>query len=393
MAKITVLTFARYYLPGFKAGGPIRTISNMVEALGDEFDFRIVCSDRDFMDGSAYRNVAPASWTRVGKAWVYYTPPLRWSMCRWMRLLRDTPHDIVYLNSLFDPRYTLSLLWANRMRGPKARRVVLAPRGEFSNGALGIKSWKKIPFLRTAKLLGLYQDLIWHASTPDEAADIQQRMGTSNHVVVARNFPTRNFLKTRPNVIQDPNDALRIVFLSRITRMKNLDYALDVLSHSTVKIQFDIWGTLEDRQYWQECQTLMRKMPAHVTVKYFGAAEHSMVANILSDYDMLFLPTRGENFGHVISEALSVGTAVLISNRTFWRNLNHAGVGWDLPLENGDVAFRMAIEEAWHKVKASRLEWRRTVLQFAETQFNDTSILEANRSVFRHAAHTPTKGS
>lgn len=54
MSKVTVLTFARYYLPGFKAGGPIRTLSNMVEALGDEFDFRIVCSDRDFMDRAAY---------------------------------------------------------------------------------------------------------------------------------------------------------------------------------------------------------------------------------------------------------------------------------------------------------------------------------------------------
>ncbi|KXK03964.1 MAG: Glycosyltransferase Gtf1 [Nitrospira sp. OLB3] len=204
-------------------------------------------------------------------------------------------------------------------------------------------------------------------------------------------FP-QNFLKTCPSVIHDFGGALRMVFLSRITRMKNLDYALRVLSHCKVNVQFDIWGTLEDRQYWQECQALMRNMPAHVTVKYCGAAEHSAVANILSNYDMLFLPTRGENYGHVISEALSVGTAVLISNRTFWRNLNHSGVGWDLPLENGEVAFRMAIEEASHKVKASRLEWRRTVFQFAETQFNDKSLLEANRSVFRHAIDTPAEG-
>lgn len=392
MSKVTVLTFARYYLPGFKAGGPIRTISNMVEALGDEFDFRIICSDRDFMDGAAYPSVVPASWIRVGKAWVYYTPPIQWVALRWLRLLRNTPHDIIYLNSLFDPNYTLSLLLANRMRGASARRVVLAPRGEFSVGALGIKSWKKIPFLTATKLLGLYRGVIWHASTPGEAADIQQRMGTSQHVVVARNFPTKNFLKTCPSVIHDFGGALRMVFLSRITRMKNLDYALRVLSHCKVNVQFDIWGTLEDRQYWQECQALMRNMPAHVTVKYCGAAEHSAVANILSNYDMLFLPTRGENYGHVISEALSVGTAVLISNRTFWRNLNHSGVGWDLPLENGEVAFRMAIEEASHKVKASRLEWRRTVFQFAETQFNDKSLLEANRSVFRHAIDTPAEG-
>lgn len=392
MSKVTVLTFARYYLPGFKAGGPIRTLSNIVEALGDEFNFRIVCSDRDFMDAVAYPGVVPASWTRVGKAWVYYTPPTRCGVFRWMRILRGTPHDVVYLNSLFDPSYTLSLLLVNRMRGSSARPVVLAPRGEFSGGALGIKSWKKIPFLKAAKLLGLYKALVWHASTPAEAADIQQCMGTSDHVVVARNLPTRKFFRTLPSVVDNPGDALRIVFLSRIARMKNLDYALHVLSQSTVKVQFDIWGTLEDPQYWQECQTLMRKMPAHVTVNYLGAAEHSLVANILSNYDLLFLPTRGENYGHVISEALSVGTAVLISNRTFWRNLNRAGVGWDFPLEDGEADFRMAIEEAAHRVKVSRLEWRRIVFKFAETQFNDRSLLEANRSVFQHAVDTPGQG-
>lgn len=37
----TILTFTGHYLPGVNGGGPIRTIISMVEALGDEFDFRI----------------------------------------------------------------------------------------------------------------------------------------------------------------------------------------------------------------------------------------------------------------------------------------------------------------------------------------------------------------
>lgn len=35
-----ILTLADYYLPGYKAGGPIRTLANMVDMLGDEFKFR-----------------------------------------------------------------------------------------------------------------------------------------------------------------------------------------------------------------------------------------------------------------------------------------------------------------------------------------------------------------
>src|SRR4051812_11201747 len=46
-AKPCILTFSRFYLPGFRAGGPIRSISRLVECLGDEFQFRIVTADRD----------------------------------------------------------------------------------------------------------------------------------------------------------------------------------------------------------------------------------------------------------------------------------------------------------------------------------------------------------
>ena len=48
--KTTILSSVGYYLPGYKAGGPIRTLANMVDRLGDEFQFKIVTLDRDFGD-------------------------------------------------------------------------------------------------------------------------------------------------------------------------------------------------------------------------------------------------------------------------------------------------------------------------------------------------------
>jgi glycosyltransferase involved in cell wall biosynthesis len=48
---------------------------------------------------------------------------------------------------------------------------------------------------------------------------------------------------------------------------------------------------------------------------------------------MLALPSRGENFGHIVPEAWAAGCPVLVSDRTPWRNLAQQGVGWDLPLE------------------------------------------------------------
>jgi len=55
--KLIILTFVGYYLPGYKAGGPIRTVANMVERLGNDFQFKIVTADRDLGDTDNYSSV------------------------------------------------------------------------------------------------------------------------------------------------------------------------------------------------------------------------------------------------------------------------------------------------------------------------------------------------
>ena len=57
----------------------------------------------------------------------------------------------------------------------------------------------------------------------------------------------------------------------------------------------------------------------------------------------ILLPTLGENFGHVISEALVGGCPVIISDQTPWRDLEKEQVGWDIDL-NDEVSFVNAIQ-------------------------------------------------
>ena len=45
MARVLVTIGS--YLPGYKAGGPIRSVANLIDALGDDFEFRVVTSDKD----------------------------------------------------------------------------------------------------------------------------------------------------------------------------------------------------------------------------------------------------------------------------------------------------------------------------------------------------------
>jgi glycosyltransferase involved in cell wall biosynthesis len=360
----------------------VTTIANLVDVLGDEFDFWIITSDRDFMDTTPYKGITLDEWGRVGKTWVYYASPKKQGFLNWAHLMKETPHDVVYLNSLFDPVFTLRPLLANKFLRSSRRPVILAPRGELYPGALGLKSWKKMPFLGVARIVGLYRNVLWQASTDDEAQLICQKFGMEARVVVAKNlFPLTKQTPVSSNVGKLPG-PLRVVFLSRIARKKNLDFALSVISRCDFAIHLDIWGPLEDTAYWRECQDLIQAVPDHIVVRYRGVADHSEVTQILSQYDLFFLPTRGENYGHVIVEALLAGTPVLLTDKTPWRNLEQEAVGWDLPLEAGENLFLKTLEDAAKMIPNEREVWRKRTRKFALKLAEDPDLVESNRALF-----------
>ena len=384
MSRPIVLTFVGYYLPGYKSGGPVRTIANMVDHLGDEFDFRIVTADRDALDSRPYPDVTIDDWNTVGKAQVFYASPSSQSLMNLRRLICETPHDVLYLNSFFSPRFTFRPLAARRFGRIPRRPTVIAPRGEFSEGAYALKRWKKRTYRVVAYALGLYRDLTWQASGEHEFEDIRRAMGrAARRIVVAPDLsPVMESLESdsRPRR-REPGDPLRICFLSRITPMKNLDYALRVVATVRVPIEFSIIGPVRDEPYWARCRRLIDDMPSHVRVGIHGSVRHSQVRTLLSEHDLFFLPTRGENYGHVVAEALAVGTPVLIADTTPWRGLHDEGVGWDLPLRD-EVAFRDAIEQAAAMEPPDYAAWRNRVAAYAKKRLSDPTIVEATRHLF-----------
>jgi glycosyltransferase involved in cell wall biosynthesis len=390
--KPKVLTFTAFYLPGYRGGGPIRTISNMVDRLSDDFDFKIVTADRDAGDSSAYPDIQVDQWNHVGRASVFYASPANRSIWKIARLMRETPHDILYLNSFFSPRFTLTPLFAQWLRMVPQRTLIVAPRGEFSVGALGIKAWKKSPFVNLARVAGFFRRALWHASTDFEATDIQRVFhGKGAQVHVARNpivapdlFSTKFGSIGRRYQPEGPTDVLHICFLSRIAPIKNLEFALRVLSRVKARVLFNIYGPREDLVYWESCAALIEKLPANIAVKVCGAVAHDEVRDVMGEHDVLFVPSLGENFGHVFMESLAAGVPILVSDQTPWRDLASHGVGWDLPL-NQPGRFVDAIEEAAVMSPSKKRDIKVRCFEFAQEKALDKGAVDLNRALFETA--------
>jgi glycosyltransferase involved in cell wall biosynthesis len=401
----TIVILTAHYLPGFKAGGPVRSIQNLAAVLGSEFRFKIVTLDRDLGDKVPYPDIVVDKWTRIGNADVLYLRPgWRGTLNLTKVLRRMSPKAALYLNSYFSRRFSMLPMLLVALGLCRPLRVVLAPRGEFSPGALGIKKLRKHLYILLARLAGMYRGILWHASTQYEKADILRSMPGSSLVnvanVLAFNQDTPHSGKAE--IVRTAKDIhlasgvsklstehkrageLRAVFVSRISPMKHLLGAISMLRGLAGEISFDIYGPIEDEKYWTHCKEEIAKLPENIRVRYMGLVNHERVAEVFSAKDLFLFPTLGENYGHVICEALSAGCPVLISDQTPWRHLQESGAGWDIPLSRMDQ-FHDVLQQC---ADADGEAYSKLVIRAAEygkASAADPSIIEENRNMFKSA--------
>lgn len=371
--KPTILVFIDYYLPGFKAGGPTRTLANLVEWLGDVFDFKILTKDRDLGDQEPYSEVKPNVWHRVGKAQIMYLQPNELSLRELRRHLWQTSYDVIYLNTAFSNLTVFTLMLARVSLIPN-KPIIVAARGNLSKNALSIKPWKKRAFLKVAKYLSLYEKVTWHATSAEEREDIERifDIGAKSQIVQITNLPIKPQTQKIPRVHPKTIGIIRIIFLSRISRMKNVDYILKVLNNLHGHVIFDLWGPIEDTSYWQHCQSLVQLLPDTVRVNYRGIVPPNRVVETLAGYDLFFLPSLSENYGHVILEALCAGCPVLISDQTPWTNVTTHGAGWAIPLSEPQQ-FQSVIQQVvdMNEMELSAISQR--ALAYSADYMNNTS--------------------
>jgi hypothetical protein len=86
---------------------------------------------------------------------------------------------------------------------------------------------------------------------------------------------------------------------------------------------------MEDKTYFEKIlQTSENLSNDHLELAYKGELLQDQVIKGISQYDILFFPTKNENFGHIILESFIASRPVLISDQTFWRGMEASHAGW-----------------------------------------------------------------
>ena len=371
-SRATILVMLGSFKPSFRISGANSVFLQAAAALADRFRFRVV-SEAD--EGET-----------VGK-WHEFEGCERIALTRGAlsargvgEVLRETPSDLVQCNGFFDRGLTLPTLTLHAL-GRVPSRVLLAPHGEFSPGALALKARRKKPYTRFLRYSGLLRDVSIQATSHEEASQLRIAL-PEQRVLLGPNVRALEPLPVHPP--PSPGAPLRVAFLSRIDRMKNLDVAISLLGETGLPIAFDIFGPVSDPAYWAECRQAIDQAPATLRSTYLGPVVPREVLHRLAAYDLFILPTRGENFSYAIAESLLAGTPVLIADTTPWRGLEAAKAGADLPLDDREQWLRFLRSFAALD-PAQRFEWRHGARRCAEQRLDPVADAERLAACFEAA--------
>lgn len=320
-----ILIILTGFLPGKKFGGPPISVDNFCSLMKEDECF-IVTRNHDMGETETYKDIK-SGWNDRGNCKVLYLSDKEYGYRKYEEVIKEINPDVIYLQGLFQNCIIPCLFLAKKHNIP----VLLAPRGELCAGAFK-KKYKKVPYIIFLKIFGLLNKVHFQSTSEEETEAIMQHLGiTEDRIHFLTNVPS--IPKKEYPVPEKQPGVAKFVFISRIVRKKNLKAAISYFKNIDGDVTFDIYGPIEDKDYWRECQDEIKLLPSNIKVNYCGLVSHDQIHETFSRYHAFLFPTFSENFGHVIAEALSVGCPVIISDQTPWNDVEKYNAGWALAID------------------------------------------------------------
>lgn len=361
-----ILITYQYFLPAFKAGGPVQSINNMARQLAsDAIKIYILCSDKD-LDNSEL-SVPKNKWViHSDNICVFYKTSSS-SNSLILKVVDELRPDKIFINGLYSFPFTLLPLYYNG-----SSKKILSVRGMLHPGALSQKKLKKRIFLSVFKALGLHKKCEYHCTTEEEAGYVKDILGDDKSIWTISNLPN---VLTYQKPLHKSVGEVKLISVSLISPMKNILLVLQSLKKVKSKVSYYIYGPVKDPDYWSECEKEIQRLPQNIHAEYKGEVTPDDVKTVLSNAHFFILPSKSENFGHAIYEALSAGKPVITSNNTPWNGLDIANAGANVDPENIEQ-LSSAIESIGDVGNEEYITMSVNARTYIENQYDLTNIKE-----------------
>lgn len=239
--------------------------------------------------------------------------------------------DIIHIYGIWRPFLIKTFYLAKKLK----KKTIISPLGALEPWALEQKKIKKnIAWWLYQKKIINSADIV-HVTSNIEEKNIRKKKIISKIKIIGHAINIRNDYKLglKNNLIK------KIIFFSRIHKKKGILELVNAWSKINNKKNWilEIYGPTSDELYYKKInkKILELKLEESFILKN-PVFNNFKKEKIFKNADGFILPSRSENFGISIGEALSYGLPVLTTHNTPWQIINEykAGLVFDFSIEN-----------------------------------------------------------
>ncbi len=332
-------------------GGPSIAVVEMCRALNERGVSTLIATTDADGDGrldvkleklSMYQDVETIFFSRQWSEAVKYSRPL----ARW--LTRNVRYfDAVHIHAVFSH----ACLSASTACRPESVPYIVRPLGTLDPWSLSQKRRRKQLFLNSGGRRMLKEASAIHYTTQSEMRLAEQALGLQHGVVIPLGVDEAYFERAHSTDSlseRHPEDEHPYVLvLSRLHPKKGLELLIDVFLQLARSTEFESWKLLiagdGDADYVASLRQQAAEGGASARVLFKGWLDGEAKISALRGAALLALPSRQENFGLCVAEALACGTPVLVSRHVNLADeIEKAGCGWVVPLDRDALMHSLA---------------------------------------------------
>lgn len=384
MAVYRILHVTASYKPSYVYGGPIYAISALCEALAKDGSSVSVLtttangtSELDLNPGTEYNldGVQVRYYRRWTKDHSHFSPGL------FATLFRECArYDIIHIHSWWNLVSMISLMLC-LMRGV---RPVLTLRGTLSGHTFSHNHSRVKQLFHSFFGRKLLSRALIHVTSQKEANETKLVVPEAKLVVIP-NLLQLPILDISPSTTS--HGKLNLLFLGRIHPVKNLELLLEslLITGNEFPYSLDIVGSGE-KEY---VELLKLKYAGLTDIHWVGEKQGEEKIQHIDKADILVLLSHTENFGNVILEALSRGTAVIVSEfvgLSDYVQMNK--LGWVISSEVTELTSILSLVA---NQREGILDIRKRAPQLIERDFGRKAILESYMNMYNHIGDTKSQ--
>lgn len=319
--RLSILVATGGYYPGKKYMGITTSRSNFVAAMKDMYNIYILTVNHDYGEVEPYKTVKEG-WNKIEGINICYLPEKEITKEKVKTIIKDMKIDLVYASGTITSYFNFNRAIFDAAN-EKNTAIIVTPDGDLNISALKVKYAKKMLAVLLCRIAGVFKGVFFQATSEEEAGCVKRILGVNEKFIF--NVPFfRHPMQTHREKPKE-KEKLEVVYAARIHPIKNLKVAIQAVCELEQEISFDIYGVVDDENYWSECKELIQGCKKkNIQINYCGELSPDKACMIYRNYDCMILPTKGENYCFSIEEALSCGCPVIISKGTTpWDDIDY----------------------------------------------------------------------